>query len=212
MRRGPRRRDAAALLGAVAGDPRCSAYARASALAELGLVPFARQHRPGARGLSDPDPLVRIGALDMLEGVPPDQLWRLISPLLSDPSRGVRIRAAALLAPVPDCKPACHRRERPSSVAAAELIAAQRLNADRPEARSTLGNFYARRGLTTDAETEYKAALRLSPQYAPAAVNLADLYGRLEKNSEGESVMRAAVALTEMMQVFITPLDWFWCD
>jgi hypothetical protein len=49
--------------------------------------------------------------------------------------------------------------------AAAEFVAAQRLNADRPEARSTLGNFYARHGLNSDAQNEYKAALRLSPQY-----------------------------------------------
>jgi Flp pilus assembly protein TadD len=53
----------------------------------------------------------------------------------------------------------------------------------------------ARRGLTADAETEYRAALRLSPQYAPAAVNLADLYGHLRKEGEGESVLRTTLAL-----------------
>jgi len=78
--------------------------------------------------------------------------------------------------------------------AAAEFIAAQRFNADRPEARSTLGSFLARRGLLSDAETEYKAALRLSPQYTPAAINLADLYRGVGRDAEGESVLRAAVA------------------
>ena len=67
--------------------------------------------------------------------------------------------------------------------AAAEFIAAQKLNADRPEARSTLGIFYARRGALAEAEAEYKAALRLSPQYAPAAINLADLYRQLGRDS-----------------------------
>ncbi|MEA3158185.1 MAG: hypothetical protein QOK44_5774 [Betaproteobacteria bacterium] len=70
----------------------------------------------------------------------------------------------------------------------------ERLNADRPEARSTLGRFYARRGLSVDAEAEYKAALRLSPQYVPAAINLADLYRQLGRDREGEGVLRAAVA------------------
>jgi len=68
------------------------------------------------------------------------------------------------------------------------------LNADRPEGRTTLGNFLVRRGLTTDAEAEYKAGLRLSPQYAPAAINLADLYRQLGRDAEGENVLRAAVS------------------
>src|SRR5207344_3389918 len=75
-----------------------------------------------------------------------------------------------------------------------EFIAAQRLNADRPEARSALGNFLARRGLRAEAETEYKAALRLSPPYAPAAINLADLYRQMGRDGDGENVLRAAIA------------------
>src|SRR5262249_44895122 len=72
-------------------------------------------------------------------------------------------------------------------------IAAQQFNADRPESRATLGNFYVRRGLTRDAENEYKAALRLSPQYAPAAINLADLYRQLGRDGDGEAVLRTAI-------------------
>lgn len=77
--------------------------------------------------------------------------------------------------------------------AAAEFIAAQRLNADRPEARSALGNFFARRGQPIEAENEYKAALRLSAQYVPAAINLADLYRQLRRENESESVLRTAL-------------------
>src|SRR5262249_35987657 len=78
--------------------------------------------------------------------------------------------------------------------AAAEFVAAQRLNADRPEARSTLGNFLARRGRTAEAEAEYKAALRLNPQFAAGAVNLADLYRPSHRGGEGERGRGAAVA------------------
>jgi Tfp pilus assembly protein PilF len=186
--------DAASLLAAVAADRNTPAFARASALTELGSRVSPSNISVARNGLSDPDPIVRIGALDMLEGVPGTQLWPILSPLLSDSNRGVRMRAASLLADVPAESQPAGDRER-FERAAAEFIAAQRLNADRPEARAALGNFYARRGLTADAETEYKAALRLSPQYAPAAVNLADLYGHLGKESEGESVLRASLAL-----------------
>src|SRR5262249_60795660 len=98
-----------------------------------------------------------------------------------------------LLAAVPTAsQPAADRK--PFERAAVDFVAAQRLNADRPEARSALGSFYARRGLATDAEAEYKPALRLSPRYTAAAINLADLYRQTGRDGEGENVLRAAIA------------------
>jgi tetratricopeptide (TPR) repeat protein len=183
---------AAALLAAVASDRETPAVARASALSELASRVSASNIPLVRAGLSDPDPMVRIGALDMLANVPAPQIWALAAPLLSDSVRGVRIRAVALLAAVPtESQPATDREQ--FERAAAEFIAAQRLNADRPESRSALGNFYAQRGRTADAEAEYKAALRLSPQYAPAASNLADFYRQLDRNGDSENVLRAAI-------------------
>jgi predicted CXXCH cytochrome family protein len=185
--------DAAALLAVVAADPNTPAFARASALTELASHVSPSNINLARAGLADPDPMVRIGALDMLENVPAGQIWPIVSPLLSDSSPGVRIRAVALLAAVPTASQPPADRER-FERAAAEFIAAQRLNADRPEARSALGNFYARRGLAADAEAEFKAGLRLSPQYAPAAINLADLYRQLGRDGEGQGVLRAGIA------------------
>jgi predicted CXXCH cytochrome family protein len=184
--------DAAALLAVVAADANAPPFARASGLSELAPYLSPVNINLARSALADPDPMVRIGALDMLANASPAQIWPLVSPLLSDSNRGVRIRAAALLAAVPTAsQPAADRES--FERAAAEFVTAQRLNADRPEARSTLGNFYARRGLVTDAEAEYKAALRLSPQFTPAAINLADLYRQLGRDGEGESVLRTAL-------------------
>jgi predicted CXXCH cytochrome family protein len=185
--------DAAALLGAVAADANSRAFARASALAELAPLLSPTNIGLARTALSDPDPMVRIGALDMLANAPAAQLWPLVSPLLSDSNRGVRIRAAALLAAVPTPGQPPADRER-FEHAAAEFIAAQRLNADRPEAHAILGNFLTRRGRTDEAEAEYKAALKLNPQFAPAAINLADLYRLLARDGEGENVLRSALA------------------
>jgi len=186
------RADAAALLAVVAAAPTTPAFARASALGELHSRVSPANIELAREGLNDSDPMVRIGALDMLDGLPGDRIWPLVAPLLSDSSRGVRIKAVSVLAAVPTLnQPASDRAafER----ATAEFVAAQRLNADRPEARSTLGNFYARRGLISDAENEFKGALRLSPHYAAAAINLADLYRPLGRDSDGESVLRTAI-------------------
>jgi len=185
--------DAEKLLSAVASSSNTPGFARAGALTELASHLSAANIKLAQVGLADPDPMVRIGALDMLTGVPAAQLWPLVAPLLSDPSLGVRIRAVELVADVPTARVPPADRE-PFERAVAEFIASQRLNADRPEARTTLGNFYARLGRAADAEAEYRAALRLSGQFAPAAVHLAELYRLLGRDGDGEQVLRTAIA------------------
>jgi predicted CXXCH cytochrome family protein len=182
--------DAQKLLTAVVHDPQTPAFARASALEALTL---SRSTLALAqKNLSDPDPLVRISALDMLDGVPAGQLWPLVSPLLTDPVRGVRIRAASLLAGMPTAGLSQEDRTKLDK-AVKEFIASNEFNADRPESRSTLANFYARHGDTAKAEAEYKTALRLSPSFAPAAANLADLYRQLGREPDAEKVLRQAL-------------------
>jgi predicted CXXCH cytochrome family protein len=189
--------DAPALLGKVASNPDAPAFARASALAELAPYLSASTAELVRAALKDPDPTVRIGALGMLENVPPSQIWPYVSPLLSDPSRGVRIRTVRILAPVPtEYQPPADRAS--FEQAAAEFVAAQRLNADRPESRTALGNFFVYRGRVAEAESEFKAALRLSPQYPAAAINLSDLYRRLGRDTDGESVLRETIAVTPL--------------
>ena len=187
------RADAASLLAEIAADRQAPAIARASVLTELGARVTPSNMAVARSGLSDPDPMVRIGALDLLEGVPMAQRWPLASPLLTDAVQGVRIRAASLLAGVPTAQLNANDRQR-FGRAADEFIAAQKSNTDRPESRSMLGSYYAQRGATAEVETEYKAALRLSPQYMPAAINLADLYRRLQREYDAENVLRAATA------------------
>ena len=70
--------------------------------------------------------MVRIAALDMLDGVPPDQLWPFVSPALSDPIRGVRLRATSLLAGAPSDRLSPAERDTLDR-ATQEFIAAQEL-------------------------------------------------------------------------------------
>lgn len=181
--------DAQHLLAEAASSAEVPAFARASAMADLPLpdTDLAKL------ALTDPDPMVRIGALDMLDGLPASQLQPIAAPALTDEIRGVRIRAAELLAGVPATSMSKPDREA-FLRAAAEFQAAQRLNADRPEARAALGNFAARQGNIGEAEAEYRAALRLDPFFAAAAINLADLYWGQGRDADGERVLREAVA------------------
>jgi predicted CXXCH cytochrome family protein len=187
--------DAAELLAAVAGDDDTSAFVRASALEELVSFPSQETAAVVRDGLTDPDPLVRIAALDHLETAPPAQLWPLISRLLDDPVRGVRIKAGFLLAGAASGNLSPSDRARLAK-AEAEFVASQELNADRPESRSLLARYYARKGDAVLAEAEYRAALRLSPHFTPAAINLADLYRAQGRDQDGVTVLREAIALS----------------
>ena len=185
--------DAAKLLAVVAADRNTPAIARAGALNELSSRVTAATLGLARTSLTDPDPMVRIGALDMLQDVALEQRWSIASPLLSDPVRGVRIRTASLFADVSSARLSDKDQER-FDRAAEEFIVAQKFNADRPEARTTLGAFYARRGRNSEAEAEYKAALRLSAQFVGASINLADLYRQTGREDDGERVLRSAIA------------------
>lgn len=184
--------DAAKLLAVAAADRNTPAIARAGALSELGSRLTPATLDLARTSLKDSDPMVRIGALNMIENLPLEQRWSMASPVLSDPIRGVRIRTASILSDVPAARLSEADRGR-FNRAAEQFIAAQQFNADRPEARTTLGAFYARRGRNSEAETEYKASLRLSPQFTGAAINLADLYRQTAREADGEKVLRNAI-------------------
>jgi len=186
------RADGGKLLTAAASDHESPAFARAGALSALSSYLSAENVGVAKANLDDPDPMVRIGALDMLEGAPPKEIWSLAAPLLSDPVKGVRVRAVDLLAVPSASVPAADKQAYESALG--DFLAAQKLNADRPEAHLTLGSFYARAGQAADAEAEYQTALKIMPEFAPAAVNLADLYRESGRDADGEAVLRAALA------------------
>jgi tetratricopeptide (TPR) repeat protein len=107
--------------------------------------------------------------------------------------RGVRLEAASLLAAMPEDQLAPADRERLAK-AIEEYVAAQQLNADRPEARVNLGNLYAKQGQSSVAGAEYLAARSLDPNFAPTYVMLAQLYARQHRDADGERTPGEALA------------------
>jgi len=74
-----------------------------------------------------------------------------------------------------------------------ELIAAEAVDADRPEAHLNLGLLALRRQLLVEAEAEYRTALRLDPSFVPALANLADLDRMRGQDQQGAELLRRAV-------------------
>jgi predicted CXXCH cytochrome family protein len=185
--------DAEQRLVALVRDGEQPAIARASALAELRRFPGPQSLAAVRLGLPDVDPLVRHAALGTLEFMPPPERLPLASPLLADPVRAVRIAAARLLASIPVGSISAELRPRLES-GWREWIAAQRIDADRPEARTNLGTFYAERGDGAAAEAELRQAIRMRPDFATAYVNLADVLRASGRDVEGERVLRDGLA------------------
>ncbi|MBB3772713.1 putative CXXCH cytochrome family protein [Angulomicrobium tetraedrale] len=178
----------------LAANPDVPAVARATMIGELQAFVSVASDEAIRKALSDPDPLVRVAALRGLSGQPLETRWRRAAPLLADPSAAVRIEAALRLADQPPASlPAAERTRLEASFA--EYEAAQRLNADRPEARSNLGSFFIQRGEPAKAEAELVAGLRLEPGAAPLAVNLADLYRAQGREADAEKVLRRAIEM-----------------
>jgi Flp pilus assembly protein TadD len=136
---------------------------------------------------------VREGALTAAEAIAPTERLPLVSPLLRDPVRTVRVDAARTLASVP--KEQMNSSERAHFEAAlAEYVQSQRVDADRAEAHLNLAGVYTEQGELDRVEGEYKTALALMPALGGTYVNFADLYRQKGRDDEGERILRLGLA------------------
>lgn len=180
--------------GAVAGlvalvdDSGQPAIVRATALDLLGQYPGGSALTTLQRALKDSDPLVRRAAVLGQEQLPAEQRAAVLTSLLNDPVRIVRIEAARLLVPAEKSLPAASKK--PFNAALVEFESIQQENADRPEAHANLGNLYLARGEATRAEAAYRKAIALDAHFVPAYVNLADIYRATGRDSESEKLLR----------------------
>ena len=176
----------------VAKDMHQPAIARASAVALLARYSGSLTMDVLNKALNDEDPLVRGAAVEALNGSTPEVRAQLLTRMLADPALSVRIAAARALAGVPaELIGADQRAALTKGID--EYLATQRFNADRPEAHSNLGAFYAERGQQESAQAEFSKALAIDPGFVPASINLADLYRRRGDEKNAEATLRTAL-------------------
>jgi len=168
------RADSEERLAALADDADQPPIARATAVRELAPWLTGRSFASVERAAHHEEPLLRLAAAEVAQGMVPERAVVLAAPLLRDPVRAVRITAARALATAPSTllSPA---DQLPLADALAEWRAAQLANDDRPEAHVNLGALHAQRGENEAARHEYETALRLGPWFVPAYLNLADV-------------------------------------
>ena len=152
-------------------------------------------------GLTDKSPVVRSAALGSLVNTPVQMRVQFAFPMLQDPVLVVRIEAARILAAIPLGDLPVQQRGI-LGAASKEYIEVQLANAERPEAQTNLGNFYADQGERLQSIAAYRTAIELAPYYVPAYVNLADFYRRLGQEGDAmELLQRAAKEIPQVATV-----------
>ena len=177
----------------IASAESSSGIARASALTRLARFPSQQAVDQAAKSLKSDDPAVRSAAVEVIANADPATRRSLLSPLLHDGSRLVRMDAARALAGAAEA--GLSREDRTAlENALSEYVAAQLFNAERPESHANLGDIYRDQGKYEEAIAAFRKALALDPTFAPASISLADLVRSEGEESAAEKILREALA------------------
>ena len=182
------------LLDALILDTGQPGIARASALLLLPRTASAASDPAIDAAIGDPDPLVRSAVPRALSPAAGPATVQASLALLGDSIRSVRIEAARALGGI-DPKAVTPAQRDAYTAANQELVAAELVDSDRPEAHLNLGVLDMRRRQSNEAEAEYRTALRLDPRFVPAMANLADLDRARGQDQRGGELLRQAMAI-----------------
>jgi len=173
----------------MASDTLYPAIVRATALSLLASYPGEESTAALRIALDDLDPLVRYTAVDAVAAASPEQLVGLVSPLLFDPVKAVRLEAAARLAGTPMGMLEPYQREA-LAAALAELKEAMEYSLDFSFAGHNLGNLYSALQEPELAESYYRTAIEIDDLFFPAKMNLAVLLNSMNRNAEADTLLR----------------------
>jgi tetratricopeptide (TPR) repeat protein len=173
----------------LAGDDLYPAIVRATALTLLASYPSEASTAAFNRALADEEALLRHTALTSLNVSTAAAYVELVTPLLFDPVKAVRIEAASQLAGVPEDMLEPYQRERLGETLA-EYRETMSYSLDFAFAGHNLGNLYARTGDAVQAERYYRAAIEVDDLFYPAKINLGMLYNSSGRNQEAERLFR----------------------
>ncbi len=180
-------------LAKVANDLNTSHIARASTLARLVNFPSADALEIAIRSLAIEDASVRVAAIAIIAGSDAGSRRSLLTPLLRDSSRLVRMDAARALAGEPEAGLSEADRDAFAN-SLAEYIDGQLFNAERPESHANLGNLYNDQGKVDEARAAFRTALDLDGRFVGASIGWADLERTAGNETAAEDILRKSFA------------------
>jgi predicted CXXCH cytochrome family protein len=181
-------------LAAIANDPAQPAILRATAISESGRFPGEDALPFLQAQLEAEDPMMRAAAASALEFLPPANRYAMLQPLITDPSKLVRMTVASRLAEVSPQQLSANGQGELRKLQQ-EYLDWLKLNGDTPESLLSLGVFLAGQGQLENAERAYRQALRISPGFVPVLLNLADLYRQTGMDAQAATLLQQAIKL-----------------
>ena len=144
------------------------------------------------KGLQDPDPLIRFGALLGSINLADEEKNMLYQPLLWDSVRLVRAQAASRI-PAGSVVGMSNKMKELYDLALNVYLAIETTNADHPFAWLNMGNYFLQAGDIAEAEQAYRRAIPIEPALPQSYINLADLYRRTDQDARGKEVLTEAL-------------------
>ncbi len=169
---------------AIVDDATIDVMTRATA---LELLRYSAEPVSGqwlAKYLNDKIDLIRLAAVTGSEAVNPEERVQLLSPLLTDPVKAVRIVAADALVSSQTAESDISSFNKAFS----ELLISNEVSSWRGEGRLNQGMLELRQNKLQKAEASYKKAIEIDPYFDSSYVNLTDLYRILRNNVAAEEV------------------------
>jgi tetratricopeptide (TPR) repeat protein len=173
----------------LASDPLYPVIVRSTALSLLEAYPSEETTRAYEQALLDDEALIRRTAVDNLSVSDPKRLAELLSAMLYDPVKALRIEAASRMAEISD--PLLDSNQKMLFQASLdEYQQSMEYSADFAFGRYNLGNLYVNLRQPEKAVANYRAAIKIDNLFYPAKVNLAMLYNKMGEKSEAETLLR----------------------
>lgn len=166
---------------------------RASLLQHLAPMPSRVSADLARKSLHDKSPLLRRAAVAALQGQPAELRWQLLSPMMHDPIRSVRMEIAITLADMLGQLPP---KQQPALLALLkEYRKSLAVSADSVTTQVNIANLELRLGNFEAAEQAYKQALIIEPSFVPGLLSLADFYRRSERTDEEKPLLDKALKI-----------------
>ncbi|MGH8375012.1 MAG: tetratricopeptide repeat protein, partial [Pseudomonas sp.] len=164
------------------------AIQRTTLLAELPAYPSEQALKLATKDLGNPAPQVRESAVRAVSAfLPPPERAPLLTPLLNDPVRAVRIAAARDLLSV--ARNGLGTAQDSWNAAIAEYETVQKNLLERAEANLNLAMLYQASGRSAEVEGLLRTALQRDPDFYPALVTLVQWLEANGRSQEGHSLL-----------------------
>ena len=177
----------------LAADPLYPVIVRSTALSLLSAYHAEETSQAYELALMDDDALVRRTAVDHINVSDTKRQTELLTSMLYDPVKAVRIEAARRMTEIDDPR-LDDAQKKVFEASLADYQKSMEYSADFAFGRYNLANLYVALKQPQKAIESYQAAIKIDSLFYPAKVNLAMLYNQTGKNDKAEILLREVVA------------------